>query len=102
MGAITKSDLAKGIAGQIRMKQGDAQLLVDTIFSEIKNDLENGVKVKLSGFGNFNLRDKSQRPGRNPRTGEPVAISPRRVVTFHVGQKLKAQNAGLELNAILN
>ena len=59
-------------------------------FSEIRDALERGESVKLSGFGNFQLRDKPQRPGRNPKTGEEIPISARRVVTFHASQKLKA------------
>jgi len=67
----------------------EAKELVDMLFDEIKNLLSEGHEVKLSGFGNFQLRDKSPRPGRNPRTGEDVEISARRVVTFKSGQKLK-------------
>ena len=62
---------------------------MDSLFDNIKNKLENGEEVKLSGFGNFQLKDKSPRPGRNPRTGEDVEISARKVVTFKSGQKLK-------------
>ncbi len=60
-------------------------------FEEIRQALESGEQVKLSGFGNFNLRMKNERPGRNPKTGEEIPISARRVVTFHPGQKLKAR-----------
>ena len=59
-------------------------------FEEIRAALENGDSVKLSGFGNFQLRNKPQRPGRNPKTGEEIPITARRVVTFHASQKLKA------------
>ena len=58
-------------------------------FDEIRTALESGNQVKISGFGNFDLRDKSERPGRNPKTGEEIPISARRVVTFRPGQKLK-------------
>ena len=72
--------------------------MVESFFEEIREALENGEQVKLSGFGNFDLRDKNQRPGRNPKTGEDIPISARRVVTFRPGQKLKARveaaNAG--------
>ena len=61
------------------------------VIGEIRDALERGESVKLSGFGNFQLRDKPQRPGRNPKTGEEIPISARRVVTFHASQKLKAQ-----------
>ena len=60
-------------------------------FEEIRAALENGRQVKLSGFGNFDLREKNERPGRNPKTGEEIPISARRVVTFRSGQKLKAR-----------
>jgi integration host factor subunit alpha len=64
---------------------------VEQFFEEIRICLENNEQVKLSGFGNFDLRDKRQRPGRNPKTGEEIPISARRVVTFKAGQKLKAR-----------
>jgi integration host factor subunit alpha len=67
----------------------DAKDLVDQFFEEIKGALADGRSVKLSGFGNFDLRDKNQRPGRNPKTGEEIPITARRVVTFKPGQKLK-------------
>jgi integration host factor subunit alpha len=63
--------------------------MVETFFGEIRDALERGEAVKLSGFGNFQLRDKPQRPGRNPKTGEEIPITARRVVTFHASQKLK-------------
>ena len=63
--------------------------MVETFFDEIRNSLERGEEVKLSGFGNFQLRDKPQRPGRNPKTGEEIPITARRVATFHASQKLK-------------
>jgi len=63
---------------------------LEAFFEEIRGALERGESVKLSGFGNFQLRDKPQRPGRNPKTGEEIPISARRVVTFHASQKLKA------------
>jgi integration host factor subunit alpha len=65
--------------------------MVETFFDEISTALIRGESVKLSGFGNFLLRDKPQRPGRNPKTGEAIPISARRVVTFHASQKLKSQ-----------
>ena len=65
--------------------------MVEAFFEEIRNALEAGDGVKLSGFGNFQLRDKPQRPGRNPKTGEEIPISARRVVTFHASQKLKVE-----------
>ena len=64
---------------------------VELFFSEVRGSLENNVQVKLSGFGNFDLREKGERPGRNPKTGEEIPITARRVVTFRPGQKLKAR-----------
>ena len=69
----------------------EAKEIVELFFEEIRSCLEGNEQVKLSGFGNFDLRDKSQRPGRNPKTGEEIPISARRVVTFRPGQKLKAR-----------
>jgi integration host factor subunit alpha len=68
----------------------EAKDMVESFFDEVRAALENGRGVKLSGFGNFQLRDKPQRPGRNPKTGEEIPISARRVVTFHASQKLKS------------
>ena len=74
---------------EIGLSKREAKELVDTFFEEIRLALEHNEPVKLSGFGNFELRDKNQRPGRNPKTGEEVPISARRVVTFRPGQKLR-------------
>ena len=74
-----------------RSNKREAKELVEQFFEEIRICLENNEQVKLSGFGNFDLRDKRQRPGRNPKTGEEIPISARRVVTFKAGQKLKAR-----------
>ena len=86
---LTKSDIVEDLNNEIGLNKREAKELVDMLFDEIKNLLSEGNEVKLSGFGNFQLRDKSPRPGRNPRTGEDVEISARRVVTFKSGQKLK-------------
>jgi integration host factor subunit alpha len=87
---LTKAVLAELLFEQIGLNKREAQDMVDTFFDEIRNALEGGETVKLSGFGNFQLRDKQQRPGRNPKTGEVVPIPARRVVTFHACQSLKA------------
>ncbi|MGL5373265.1 MAG: integration host factor subunit alpha, partial [Aeromonas veronii] len=71
---------------------------VEAFFEEIRQALERGEQVKISGFGNFDLREKNQRPGRNPKTGEDIPISARRVVTFRPGQKLKARVENVEPN----
>ena len=86
---LTKSDIVEDLNNEIGLNKREAKELVDMLFDDIKNLLSEGQEVKLSGFGNFQLRDKSPRPGRNPRTGEDVEISARRVVTFKAGQKLK-------------
>ena len=86
---LTKSDIVEDLNNEIGLNKREAKELVDMLFNDIKNLLSEGHEVKLSGFGNFQLRDKSPRPGRNPRTGEDVEISARRVVTFKSGQKLK-------------
>lgn len=95
---LTKAELAESLITQVGINKKDAKELVDILFEEMRLALERGEAVKISGFGNFELRDKNQRPGRNPKTGEDVAISARRVVTFKVGQKLKArvENPGVE------
>ena len=86
---LTKSDIVEDLNNEIGLNKREAKELVDMLFNDIKDLLSEGHEVKLSGFGNFQLRDKSPRPGRNPRTGEDVEISARRVVTFKSGQKLK-------------
>jgi len=86
---LTKSDIVDNLNDEIGLNKREAKELVEMLFNDIKNLLSEGHDVKLSGFGNFELRDKSSRPGRNPRTGEDVEISARRVVTFKSGQKLK-------------
>jgi integration host factor subunit alpha len=73
------------------LNKREAKGLVELFFEEIRGALENGQQVKLSGFGNFDLREKNPRPGRNPKTGEEILVSARRVVTFRPGQKLKAR-----------
>ena len=89
--ALTKATLADMIADQIGLNKRESKEIVDLFFMEIADTLSSGENVKLSGFGNFVLRDKGARPGRNPKTGQQVEISARRVVTFHAGQKLKAK-----------
>lgn len=86
---LTKAELAELLFEQVGLNKREAKDMVETFFDEIRNALERGEPVKLSGFGNFQLRDKPQRPGRNPKTGEEIPITARRVVTFHASQKLK-------------
>ena len=89
--ALTKADMAERLFEEFGLNKREAKDLVEMFFEEVRAALHEGQQVKLSGFGNFNLRDKKQRPGRNPKTGEEIPISARRVVTFHPGQKLKAR-----------
>ena len=91
MTALTKAEMADHLSERTGIGRREAKLLVELFFEEISQALIQGEQVKLSGFGNFQLRDKPQRPGRNPKTGEAIPISARRVVTFHTSQKLKAQ-----------
>ncbi len=92
--ALTKAELAEHLFDELGLNKREAKELVENFFEEIRGALEKGQQVKLSGFGNFDLREKKQRPGRNPKTGEEIPISPRRVVTFRPGQKLKARVEG--------
>ena len=87
---LTKAELADLLFEQLGLNKREAKDMVERFFEEIRIALERGDSVKLSGFGNFQLREKPQRPGRNPKTGEEIPITARRVVTFHASQKLKA------------
>lgn len=97
---LTKADLAKYLDEEIGLTNREAKEIVELFYQNLGEALIKGRQVKLSGFGNFTLHDKNERPGRNPRTGEEVPVTARRVVTFHCGQKLKARvekHAGKEL-----
>jgi integration host factor subunit alpha len=89
--ALTKADMAERLYEELGLNKREAKELVELFFEEVRGALESGDQVKLSGFGNFDLRNKNERPGRNPKTGEEIPISARRVVTFRPGQKLKAR-----------
>jgi|TARA_Y100000389_G_scaffold90409_1_gene86965 integration host factor subunit alpha len=88
---ITKDSLVEMIHNEVGLNKREAKELIECFFEQIKASLENGNDIKFSGFGNFILRKKSPRPGRNPKTGEEVTISERRVVTFKSGLKLKSK-----------
>jgi integration host factor subunit alpha len=88
---LTKADLADLLFEQVGLNKREAKDMVEAFFEEVRTALETGDSVKLSGFGNFELRKKSERPGRNPKTGEEIPITARRVVTFHASQKLKSK-----------
>ena len=87
--ALTKAQLADLLFEQIGLNKRESKDMIDAFFDLIAQQLVEGEDVKISGFGNFQIRTKAPRPGRNPRTGEPVAIEARRVVTFHASPKLK-------------
>ena len=91
MSALTKAEMAEKLLDELGLNKREAKEVVELFFEEVRSSLEVNEQVKLSGFGNFDLRDKSQRPGRNPKTGEEIPITARRVVTFRPGQKLKAR-----------
>ena len=93
---ITKDSLVEMVHNEIGLNKREAKELIESFFEQIKKSLEEGNDIKLSGFGNFNLRDKAPRPGRNPKTGEEVTISSRRVVTFKSGLKLKSRLEGYD------
>jgi integration host factor subunit alpha len=89
--ALTKAEVAEHLFEKVGLSKRDAKDMVEIFFEEIRETLESGDQVKLSGFGNFDLRQKSERPGRNPKTGEDIPILARKVVTFRPGQKLKSR-----------
>jgi integration host factor subunit alpha len=91
LGALTKAKMADQLFEELGLNKREAKEIVELFFDEIRGSLEANVQVKLSGFGNFDLREKGERPGRNPKTGEEIPITARRVVTFRPGQKLKAR-----------
>jgi len=89
--ALTKADISEHLFNSVTLTKRDAKDMVELYFQYICKALESGQQVKLSGFGNFELHDKNERPGRNPKTGEAIPVSARRVVTFRGGQKLRAK-----------
>ncbi len=91
MGALTKADLAEHLYNVLGLNKRESKEVVEGYFDEIILALEDGERVKISGYGNFDLRDKKERPGRNPKTGEEIPITARRVVTFRAGHKLKSR-----------
>ncbi len=89
--SLTKADMAAGLFNAIGLNKKEARELVDLFFQELEASLADGEQIRLSGFGNFDLRDKKEHPGRNPKTGAKVTITARRVVTFRPGNKLRAR-----------
>lgn len=99
--SLTKAELIESLCSTMGLSKKDAKEIVVNFFGTISQALADGEEVKISGFGNFNLKNKKERPGRNPRTGKEVTIASRRVVTFKQGQKLKslvskAQSEGID------
>lgn len=92
--ALTKAQLADMLFDQIGLNKRESKDMIDAFFELIAKSVVDGQDVKISGFGNFQIRTKAPRPGRNPRTGEPIPIESRRVVTFHASHKLKDQIQG--------
>ncbi len=92
--SFTKADMVKSLFNEIGLNTREARELVDSFFEELEASLAVGEQIRLGGFGNFYLRDKSERQGRNPKTGETAPIPARRVVTFRPGQKLRARVEG--------
>lgn len=97
---LTKAELAEMLFDQVGLNKRESKDIVETFFHQIRQALAQGQNVKLSGFGNFQVRDKPARPGRNPKTGEIIPIAARRVVTFHASQKLKEAVEDATLGAI--
>ncbi|MFL2692119.1 MAG: integration host factor subunit alpha [Gammaproteobacteria bacterium] len=93
MATITKADMVEYLHNELGLNKSECKVLIEDFFGEIKEALISGEEVKLSGFGNFELLNKNERPGRNPKTGEEVKISARRVVTFRAGNKLRKKIA---------
>ena len=96
---LTKAELADLLFEKVGLNKREAKDMVESFFEELRKALEDGDSVKLSSFGNFQLRNKPQRPGRNPKTGEEIPITARRVVTFHASQKLKHAVENLKLDS---
>jgi len=92
--ALTRKDMVESLFNELGLNKKEARELLNLFFEELEASLAVGEQVKLTGFGNFDLRDKKRRPGRNPKTGEDIPIPARRVVTFRPGQKLRARVEG--------
>ena len=97
---VTKADLANTLFEQLGLNKREAKEFVELFFEKIRESLESGESVKLSGFGGFSVRDKKSRPGRNPKTGEEVPVTPRRVVTYTASQKVKDRIAKNNVSAL--
>ena len=92
---ITKLDLVNHLNEKLGLNKVESKELVEAFFNEIKKSLTDNEEVKISGFGNFKILNKKERPGRNPKAGEPAIISARRVITFKAGQKLRKKMSNI-------
>lgn len=97
---MTKADIVEKVYQKIGFSKKEASELVELVFSSLKDVLQRGDKVKISGFGNFVVREKNERVGRNPQTGEQIKISARRVLTFRPSQVLKAMLNGEDITGL--
>lgn len=102
MNALSKALIAETLCDELELSKSESKEMVEHFFEELRYALEQGHHVKLSGFGNFMLRDKPQRPGRNPKTGEEIPVVARRVVTFKPGLKLKTKVEPGTSRAVVN
>tara|TARA_Y100000590_G_scaffold187562_1_gene213809 strand:- start:11066 stop:11365 length:300 start_codon:yes stop_codon:yes gene_type:complete len=93
---ITKLDLVNHLHKNLGFNKIESKELVEAFFNEIKTSLKKNQEVKISGFGNFKILNKKERPGRNPKTGDPAVISARKVVSFKAGQRLRKRIANIE------
>ena len=97
--SLTKIEITEFLIEHYQLNKPETKQIVESFFEEIRQCLEAGQDVKLSGFGNFELRNKASRPGRNPKTGESVPVSARRVVVFKPGQKLRSRVEKVKLQS---
>lgn len=88
---MTKADIVEKVFEKIGLSKKEAQEIIEILFDTIKQSLVDGESVKISGFGTFNVRQKMSRKGRNPKTGEELEITPRRVISFKVSNNLKSE-----------
>src|SRR3546814_1440298 len=99
--ALTKGEMAERLYEEVGLNKREAKEFVDAFFDALREGLQAGRQVKLSGFGNLDLRRKNQRPGRNPKTGEEIPISARTVITFRPGQKHRSEEHTSELQSLI-
>jgi integration host factor subunit beta len=96
---MTKSDLIEAVANQLKLPKGKAELIVNCIFDSMEESLKRGERIEIRGFGSFEIRTYKSYEGRNPRTGSPVSVEPKRLPFFKVGKELKERVNESRLNA---